>query len=258
MAILRVKQADGTWAEVPAIVGPQGPRGEQGIQGEKGNQGEKGEPFTYADFTAEQLAALKGEKGDTGEQGPKGDTGEQGPQGEKGETGPQGEQGVQGVQGPQGPQGPAGPEGPQGIQGIQGEKGDAGEVDYSRLNDYLPLAGGTMTGSIYHTADFRFRAVNGIFRFGTSANENQVAVLAGNGTTWFFRPGSSNKSDLGTSSVRWKDLYLAGVLSDGTNSIAIANIASKSDIPTVPTLTSETWTFTLEDGTTVTKAVYIG
>jgi hypothetical protein len=32
----------------------------------KGERGERGNPFTYEDFTAEQLAALKGEKGDAG------------------------------------------------------------------------------------------------------------------------------------------------------------------------------------------------
>ena len=31
-----------------------------------GNKGDKGDAFTYSDFTSEQLAALKGEKGDTG------------------------------------------------------------------------------------------------------------------------------------------------------------------------------------------------
>lgn len=82
-----------------------------------GPQGEKGTPFTYADFTPAQLAALtgpqgpqgetgpRGEKGDTGAQGPKGDTGEQGP---KGETGPQGERGPTGPQGPQGAKGDTG------------------------------------------------------------------------------------------------------------------------------------------------------
>ena len=35
----------------------------------KGDKGDKGDAFTYADFTAEQLAALKGEKGDTGAAG---------------------------------------------------------------------------------------------------------------------------------------------------------------------------------------------
>ena len=70
----------------------------QSLKGDKGDTGEKGDPFTYEDFTVEQLAALKGEKGD------------------KGDTGPQG------VQGPQGERG---------VQGIPGAKGPAGEVDYS-------------------------------------------------------------------------------------------------------------------------------
>lgn len=70
-----------------------GQRGEKGLQGAPG---EKGDPFTYADFTVEQLAALKGpngEKGDTGEQGP------QGPKGDKGDTGATGAQGPAGADG---------------------------------------------------------------------------------------------------------------------------------------------------------------
>ena len=34
------------------------------LQGAKGEKGDKGDPFTYADFTAEQLEGLKGPKGD--------------------------------------------------------------------------------------------------------------------------------------------------------------------------------------------------
>ena len=56
--------------------GAPGAKGDTGAQGPKGNPGEKGAAFTYADFTAAQLAALKGEKGD------KGDTGPQGPKGD--------------------------------------------------------------------------------------------------------------------------------------------------------------------------------
>lgn len=59
-------------------------KGPQGIAGERGLPGEKGDAFTYSDFTEEQLAALKGEKGE------KGDTGAQGDKGEKGDTGAQG------------------------------------------------------------------------------------------------------------------------------------------------------------------------
>ena len=42
----------------------------------QGPKGDKGEPFTYKDFTPEQLAGLKGDKGDTGPKGDKGDKGD--------------------------------------------------------------------------------------------------------------------------------------------------------------------------------------
>ena len=51
MAILRLKNEKGEWVEIPALVGP---------------KGDKGDAFTYSDFTAEQLEALK-VKGDKGE-----------------------------------------------------------------------------------------------------------------------------------------------------------------------------------------------
>lgn len=91
-----------TWVNVGALKGPkgdtgetgpqgpQGPQGEKGDTGSQGEKGDKGDAFTYADFTAEQLASLKGEKGDVGPQGPKGDTGKTGPQGEQGPAGQDG------------------------------------------------------------------------------------------------------------------------------------------------------------------------
>lgn len=66
------------WVNVGALKGPKGDPGPQGLKGDtgatgpqgdtgpQGPQGEKGDAFTYADFTAEQLAALKGEKGADG------------------------------------------------------------------------------------------------------------------------------------------------------------------------------------------------
>ena len=124
-----------------------GPQGETGPQGEKGDTGD---PFTYEDFTEEQLAGLigpQGEQGIQGIQGPKGDaftyddfTEEQ----LEALTGPQGETGPQGIQGPQGdpftyddfteeqladlvgPQGPTGPTGSTGPQGPTGSTGATG------------------------------------------------------------------------------------------------------------------------------------
>ena len=103
-----------------------------GQKGDPGPKGDKGDPFTYNDFTADQLEGLKGPKGDPGIPGPKGDTGLQGPvgpkglDGAKGEPGPKGDQGIQGVPGPQGPIGPKGEPGNPGPQGPQGLKGDTG------------------------------------------------------------------------------------------------------------------------------------
>jgi hypothetical protein len=56
-AILRVRKADGTFAEVPALIGS---------KGDRGDKGDKGDAFTYEDFTDEQLAVLKGEDGNDG------------------------------------------------------------------------------------------------------------------------------------------------------------------------------------------------
>lgn len=118
-----------------------------GQKGDPGPKGDKGDPFTYADFTADQLAALKGPKGDQGiqgvagpqglqgEPGQKGDTGETGPQGPVGPVGPKGDEGEQGIQGIQGPIGPQGPKGeplrfsdltPDQIAQLKGPKGDPG------------------------------------------------------------------------------------------------------------------------------------
>lgn len=117
------KYTDFTEEQLAALKGERGEKGETGIQGERGEQGPqgiqgevgpkgetgltgpKGEPFKYSDFSAKQLEALKGPKGDIGPVGPQGPRGEQGlrgVQGQRGEVGPQGSQGPQGLTGPKG------------------------------------------------------------------------------------------------------------------------------------------------------------
>ena len=118
--------------------GAKGDKGEKGDTGAKGDKGDKGDPFTYSDFTPEQLAALKGAKGDKGDAGAKGangitptlrvgstSTGNAGtnanvtmtdnnnvytlnfviPKGEKGDTGAKGDAGVKGQDGAKGADG---------------------------------------------------------------------------------------------------------------------------------------------------------
>lgn len=120
-------------------------------------KGEKGDPFTYDDFTPEQLLALKGETGIEGKSAYqiavekgfigtetewiaslKGEIGPMGPQGIQGKTGPQG---IQGEIGPQGIQGEVGPVGPQGIQGKIGPQGPKGDSYQITETDYAAIAG---------------------------------------------------------------------------------------------------------------------
>lgn len=122
--------------------GAQGPKGEKGNTGAQGPKGDKGDPFTYADFTAEQLAALKGEKGDTGAQGPKGDTGATGAQGPKGDTG------ATGAQGPKGDTGDTGPQGPAGTNGAAGANATINGVNALTLTTGTGLSG-SQSGSTY-------------------------------------------------------------------------------------------------------------
>lgn len=149
---------------IPGQAGPKGEQGPQGIQGPegpRGYKGDKGDPFTYSDFTPEQLEALTGPQGPQGERGPqgpqgiqgiKGDTGDVGPKGPQGEQGPKGDQGIQGIQGPkgdtgpQGPKGDTGPQGPKGDTGAQGPKGDPGEpVNLGHYDTITENADGTYT-----------------------------------------------------------------------------------------------------------------
>lgn len=42
MSVLKVKNADGTWTDIPALVGPQGEQGPQGPKGDQGPEGPQG------------------------------------------------------------------------------------------------------------------------------------------------------------------------------------------------------------------------
>ena len=100
-------------------------------------KGEKGDPFTYDDFTPEQLLALKGENGIDGKSAYQlaVEKGFVGTEAEwvaslKGETGPIG---PQGEIGPQGLKGETGATGPQGIQGPKGDSYQITEADYAAI-----------------------------------------------------------------------------------------------------------------------------
>ena len=83
------------------------------------------------------------------------------------------------------------------------------------------------------------------------------------GTSGYFRglTASGNRFDIlglvNSTTFRVGDSYPALALL-GKNARPTYNGADMALHSDIPTLTTETWTFTLEDGSTVTKAVYIG
>ncbi|WP_296888743.1 hypothetical protein [uncultured Methanobrevibacter sp.] len=132
--------ADTEWIALGRVVGDTGPKGDTG------------DAFTYEDFTPEQLAALKGETGDTGPAGPKGDTGDKGDTGAKGDTGNTGETGATGQKGDTGPKGDTGATGPVGDTGATGVTGDTGATGTATIikgsyNTYQELINAHPTGN---------------------------------------------------------------------------------------------------------------
>ena len=93
-------------------------------------------------------------------------------------------------------------------------------------------------------------------------------------------------ADLGSLEIyygaKWRNLYLSGEISDGTNSVKVADIVKKDQLPTktseltndsgyqtasdvstavstaISGQTKETLQFVLSDGTTVTKTFVLG
>ena len=84
------------------------------------------------------LAAIKGDKGDTGAKG------DQGLKGDKGDTGAKGDQGLKGDTGAKGDQGLKGDTGAKGDQGLKGDKGDPGNLTgpASSVNENIPIFDG--------------------------------------------------------------------------------------------------------------------
>lgn len=76
--IITIKNGSKGSDGINGVNGKDGKDGINGLDGKDGKDGEKGDPFTFEDFTQEQLDLLKGEKGEQGIQGLKGDKGDKG------------------------------------------------------------------------------------------------------------------------------------------------------------------------------------
>ena len=160
MSILKVRNENGDFEDIPALVGPTGaagPRGPAGPQGPAGPKGDTGEGLTikgrYNTAEALETAVPSPAVGDNYYVGTAAPyevytyTGTDGwlnggsLQGAKGDTGPAGPQGAVGPQGEPGEQGPAGPTGP---AGSKGEPGAAATVSVGTVTTGAAGSGATV------------------------------------------------------------------------------------------------------------------
>lgn len=118
------------------------------------------------------------------------------------------------------------------------------------LNGWLTNYGGVRpnTGATYDLGDstrtWRNLYLNGELRLATSGSyqwllkSDGINIYIGsylNGTTYddsylikplYFSPKYNGTNSLGETTRRWKDLYLSGNISDGTNSVSVADLAA--------------------------------
>ena len=200
---------NGKTFNVGKVTGPRGGQGLIGEQGPVGPQGEKGDMGEIGPTGPTGPRGLLGEQGEPGPQGPigpmgvKGDKGDQGEQGIAGPAGPQGEQGrvgPQGAPGEKGERGEPGPMGPEGPRGADGTQVDTDNIKKSLEKDLT---------------DFKTAVQQQVTRLATSGGGSSSGGGIGPypKTTIHSRdiiPEANSIYSLGTSALRFKDLFLSG------------------------------------------------
>lgn len=93
----------------------------------------------------------------------------------------------------------------------------------------LTTLGQTVTGTLTVTGQFNADNIRIDGNVISSQNLNGSVQITPNGSgavivDALLRPGTDNTLDLGTASLRFNDIFLGGVISDGTNSIALSTV----------------------------------
>ncbi len=216
MNILKIKDANGNWIDIPGIQGTTGPTGATGPAGADGADGATGPTGAQGEV---------GPTGPQGEIGPTGAIGAQGPTGAQGETGPTGADGATGPIGPTGADGAIGPTGPAG-QGTSytftdGLTENSGTVSWD-LNT-LVKKNSTKLGETYFSNNKEYASAYTIHIY-PDAN----GYINGGG----IYPGVADNYHLGQSGKRWNTVYV-GKISDGTTTKNTSDILA-SVYPTQP------------------------
>lgn len=218
-------------------MGPVGPRGEAGQRGESGERGLQGEQGEVGPQGPQGLQGPKGEPGERGIPGIQGPQGEKGDKGDKGDSGPQGEKGDKGDPGKDADFSAIQQEVNkfkdvlqkdvtdykvkinQAIsKGFGGGSGGSGEVNLRYLDD-------VDTKNLANNRYLRYNAANNKFEFATVSTGGGGAdqdlnttdsvsfaelTVTGNTTVEHIIPSANVTYDLGSSTSRFRSLYLSG------------------------------------------------
>jgi len=97
------------------------------------------------------------------------------------------------------------------------------------IQSAMTTLGQTVTGTMTITGQFNIDNIRVDGNVISSQNLNGDIQFSPNGTGQIIvdstiKPGTDNTLDLGTSALRFNDLFLGGVISNGTNNIAIATL----------------------------------
>lgn len=192
-----------------------------------------------------------------GPQGPQGETGDTGP------AGPQGEKGDTGSQGPQGDPGPAGTQGPQGDPGPAGKDGLDGKSAYdaAKAGGYVGTEEEFNTTLANSAGSDIFIAVKDVATWDETMAAIQVGkvVIAVSGANYY---SLSTYDDTAIRFVRPYQTTNSNLVLNNTGkwNASVSYLAPRShehNAADISDLFSETWTFTLVDGSTVTKKVVL-
>ena len=203
-------------------------------------------PYTLYCYHGESWVSF-GEFPKAGPQGETGATGQTGAKGPKGDTGPIGPRGAQGPTGPQGPRGPMGPSGELTKISLNGTTYTQSADSTITLPGLVETSGSQTISGVKNFSDgihidggnFQIIETSGGYQLMRTGAYTEALSFTTGGLRMYalegkaLYPGTTNYLDLGTSDTKWRDLYLAGSLKDGTNSVAIADIVKTSGNQTI-------------------------
>lgn len=270
------------------LTGPKGDTGAAGPQGAKGDKGDTGAQGPKGDTGAAGAQGAKGDKGDTGAAGAQGvsvssitqtttSTADAGSNVmtvtlSNGNTstftvrnGSKGSTGATGPQGPKGDKGDTGATGPQGAAGADGAKGDKGDTGNGFEQVTTAGDGAAYTATVSGITSLTKGASFTMIPHTASTSATATLNVNGLGAKRLRRPISANNTtSVAPTTTSWLTANKpVRVMYNGTYWLVMDMVrpygpdlygtVSMDNLP----ITTEAWTFELEDGSTVTKNVAV-